>query len=150
MGRIDSGLIYTCGYQAISESITVHSLDNALHIVEIAAQCEEDCDVESNDSCQRCSLGYYKSDNECLINQCTCSNGTPVANGVDCVNHGSNTCQSCDAGYSLFDQKCVLLIKYHFHHQSVQMGQEDAFNFCRNTESASSSEKIQEKYTIIS
>ena len=47
------GLIYNCDHDVISDSIAVHSLDHALQIVEIEAQCEDpivgDCDVADND-----------------------------------------------------------------------------------------------------
>ena len=36
-----------------------------------------------------------------MINQCTCENGTPVDDGIDCSSHGNNECKACTGNFHL-------------------------------------------------
>ena len=64
--------------------------------------------LTGNDCLPSCDAGSYQVGNDCLKKTCTCLNGTPVPEGVDCINHGENLCQSCNNGYHQVGNDCVI------------------------------------------
>jgi hypothetical protein len=54
--------------------------------------------------CASCNDGYNLVGDDCVLNKCTCPNGT-VKNNI-CDIDGSENCEKCNTGYELKDNKC--------------------------------------------
>ena len=56
--------------------------------------------VHDSMKCSSCVSGYHITNDECLLNQCKCTNGDAII-GTECLVHDSIKCSSCDSGYYL-------------------------------------------------
>ena len=65
------------------------------------------CKTQEGNKCMQCNNNYTLNDGiTCVLNKCTCKNGTPAA-GTACPRNGANRCQSCKTNYTLNENKCI-------------------------------------------
>ena len=64
------------------------------------------CKVNNLNKCTSCTDGYNLVGDDCVLNKCTCPNGTAVVPGTDCHIDGYEKCEKCNTGYELKDNKC--------------------------------------------
>jgi hypothetical protein len=60
-------------------------------------------------SCDKCQhSGYSRSGVNCIVNKCTCQNGTaPPTGDPRCKKNNSKHCITCDPGYKLVNNTCI-------------------------------------------
>merc|ERR1739848_396154 len=58
------------------------------------------CPKHGATSCSKCHTGYYKENDRCKMNECTCPNGTSAV-GLECPINGTKKCVAggCDEGF---------------------------------------------------
>lgn len=103
----------------LSGGRTIVQYDNAFHKSFHCAHNKKSCSCtldhpsHQKGSCKQMThtnkqlLSFGGDCSESGKNQCTCSNGTPVARGLACPKHGTNRCSSCNDGYYLSGTRCL-------------------------------------------
>ena len=62
--------------------------------------------MHNAEKCASCDGNYHLSNDQCVANTCTCSNGQHAANSL-CTVHNAEKCASCDGNYHLSNDQCV-------------------------------------------